>query len=129
MQLKPNCLLLALALVTSASAQGIHCSQLGGTCGGFAGIPYCGDAFCGGLDPNVADAADLLRGEKWQLQYQGRLLRQEAGVQDGQSLLAGKRGAIDHAGRLLDTFEVWRQTVTHDRWDGRCCNLKSLKVE
>jgi hypothetical protein len=105
MQLKLNCLLLALALVTSASAQGIHCSQLGGTCGGFAGIPCCGDAFCGGLDPNVADAAgvrtgtsrsprelqtelfvDLLRGEKWELQYRGRLLRQDGGVQDGQSL-------------------------------------------
>ncbi|KAJ7853045.1 hypothetical protein B0H14DRAFT_3136970 [Mycena olivaceomarginata] len=42
MQLKLNCLLLALALVTSASAQGIHCSQFGGTCGGFAGIPCCG---------------------------------------------------------------------------------------
>ncbi|KAJ7924598.1 hypothetical protein B0H13DRAFT_1977610 [Mycena leptocephala] len=57
MQLKLNCLLLALALVTSASAQGLQCSQLGGTCGGFAGISCCGDAFCGGLDPNIADAA------------------------------------------------------------------------
>ncbi|KAJ6475494.1 hypothetical protein C8R45DRAFT_1102774 [Mycena sanguinolenta] len=86
MQLKLDCLLLALALVTSASTQGIQCSQLGGMCGGFAGIPCCGGAFCGGVDPHVADAADLLRGEKWDLQYQGRLLRQDGGVQDGQSL-------------------------------------------
>ncbi|KAJ6580092.1 hypothetical protein DFH09DRAFT_1146474 [Mycena vulgaris] len=65
MQLKANFLLLALTLVTvSVSGQGIGCSQLGGTCGGIAGIACCGNGHCSGVPPNVADASGICASPK-----------------------------------------------------------------